>query len=165
MGDASSRSFSRRRRHDGPKRMRVLFLMMLLFVASSGVAAQPAPAAMEAVTECSQISPIDGRTPILSVRVLHDGDVEFGYPTPDFWDRRGPFVYRINEFTGSDFRNASMLCEYSTSRRRPFQSVRLPIPGLLLRCESEEIPPRRPNDLPDPRNRYWCTSQVETPAR
>jgi hypothetical protein len=130
-----------------------------------GVPSGPALSQSVIVTECPIVDPSDGRTPLVHLSVLHDGDVEFGYPTPDVEERRGRRVYRKREFTGSEFRNASLKCLYAATRVQTPKEYRVRIPGLLLRCESEELPPRSLNALPDPGDRFWCTSRIEAPAR
>ncbi|MCM0020762.1 MAG: hypothetical protein NBV67_12265 [Tagaea sp.] len=118
-----------------------------------------------AVTECPRLSPADERTRLVALSILHDGDVEFGYPTPDVEERRGRRVYRMNDFEVSEFRNASLECFYATTMTGPRTSHRIRIPGLLLRCESEELPPRSIRSPPDPGDRFWCTSRIEVRAR
>jgi hypothetical protein len=115
--------------------------------------------AVEVTTECPRVSPSDNRTPLAFVRILHDGDGEWGYPDADIERRNGNRLYQMNDFEASDFRKARMECIYAVNRRPPLHSIILPMPGLLLRCEDEGIdPPPDPNRL---EGRTWCTSRVE----
>jgi hypothetical protein len=118
---------------------------------------------METVTECAPISPRDGRSPLAFVATLHAGDVPWGYPDPDV-ERRGPgWRYDMNDFESAGFTSARLECVYAINRRPPLHSILLPIPGLLLRCESEG-----PDPAPDEtrmHGRYWCTSRIDDPRR
>lgn len=142
-------------------------LWSLGLAAAIAAAGLPAPSQGQtfAVTECPRISPLDGRTPLVALSVLHDGDVEFGYPTPDVEERRGSRIYRMRDLEAYDFRNASLACFYAATMTAPRVSHRIRIPGHLLRCESEELPPRHIRSPPDPGDRYWCTSRVKEPTR
>lgn len=134
---------------------RILFCAFLFVLLGKGA---PSAFAAEIVTECPRISPIDHHTPLAFIHILHDGEGEWGYPDADVERREGNRVYQINDFEASEFRKARMECVFAVNRRPPRHSTFLPIPGLLLRCESETS--EAPEDQDDP-GRLWCTSRVE----
>lgn len=119
--------------------------------------------AAEVVTECPRTSPVDGRTPLAFVSVLHSGDAEWGYPDADVQRKDNGRIYRMNDHEASGFRSARMECIFAVNRRPPRHSTILDIPGLLLRCESESPDP--PPDWSRMDGRVWCTSRIETSAR
>lgn len=119
--------------------------------------------AAEIATECPRISPVDGRTPLAFVSVLHTGDGEWGYPDADVMRRENEATYRMNNHEASNFTTARMECVYANNRRPPMHSTFLEIPGLLLRCESLE--PDLPLEWDRSYGRVWCTSRIEEPPR
>lgn len=137
-----------------------ILIAACVLAASSSARAQAA----ERVFECPRISPVDGQTPLAFVKVLHDGEDEWGFPDADVTRRRRGVVYRMNDFAASNFTKARMECIYAVNRRPPRHSAFLDMPGLLLRCESEGPDP--PPDWNNWYGRYWCTTQIDgTPPR
>ena len=137
-----------------------ILIAACVLAAISSVRAQAA----ERVFECPRISPVDGQTPLAFVKVLHDGEDEWGFPDADVTRRRRGVVYRMNDFAASNFTKARMECIYAVNRRPPRHSAFLDMPGLLLRCESEG--PELPPDWNNWYGRYWCTTRIDgTPPR
>jgi len=117
--------------------------------------------ATEVVTHCSLISPIDGKSPLHGITLLHFGDMPLGggiETTLAIVDSR--HSYDLVEMEASDFRRAALECTYGEIEGEITQIVKVPIPGLLLRCESIS---RRvsAHDREWDLERYWCTSRVE----
>lgn len=119
--------------------------------------------AAEIVTECPRVSPIDGRTPLIFVSVLHSGDAVWGYPDADVEKKENGRIYRMNVHEASGFTSARMECEFAINRRSRGHSTFLDMPGLLLRCESDGPDPYPEDDMMH--GRVWCTSRIEAPAR
>jgi hypothetical protein len=118
----------------------------------------PSAFAAEIITECPRVSPVDNRTPLAFVSIRHDGENEWGYPDADVERRENGRIYRMNDFEASEFRKARMQCIFAVNRRPPRHSTFLPMPGLLLRCESEGPDT---SDYSVMYGRIWCTSRVE----
>lgn len=117
--------------------------------------------AAEIVTRCPSASPIDGKSPIYSVDLLHFGDMALGGGIETALAIEGArHSYDLVEMEASDFRRAALECAYGEIAGEITQIVKVPIPGLLLRCE---IISRRvsAHDREWDLERYWCTSRVE----
>ncbi len=117
--------------------------------------------AAEVVTRCPPASPIDGKSPLHDVTLLHFGDVPLGGGIETALAIEGSrHSYDLVEMEASDFRHAALECTYGEIEAEITQIVKVPIPGLLLRCESIS---RRvsAHDREWDLERYWCTSRVE----
>jgi hypothetical protein len=134
----------------------VMFLVMRALAVAILIA--PPVFAREIETECPRISPVDNRTPLAFVSILHDGEDEWGYPDFDVERRDNGRIYGMNDFEASGFTKARMECIFAVNRRPPLHSTFLPMPGLLLRCESEGPDS---SDFSAMYGRVWCTSRIE----